>query len=294
MSQLKIHVNVNFLTLQQMPPSDCERLRVRFEQEIRLLFEPADLASTPNGNIVVCGSARQQSMVYVYQPGGCQLTQIHMQHGSKPWGVACSKDSIYITDIHYGNINVYTMQGTLKEKIPLKFKGKSRIATTDKRLFVTSSRDSSVYYYKLRGNLRKGVFAQDMHKPSYIAASPDGRMIAVASRQNGVSLFESDGSLMSWGEGSYTAEFQSAYGVAIDEADRLFVSDHNKHSISILSPQGDVAHIDLTQEGLSYPESLLLLEGGRLLVTCRGETYRGYSNKIATYTYTFLNKSGEK
>ena len=203
-----------------------------------------------NENEVIVSLREEKVLQFVTIDKKLKLTRT-MKIGVSCYGVACNAGELFVACVagQYENrpqIRVYNMSGRML------------------RVFERTQNDEFIF-----------------STPRNIAISPDGTLLHVTDRENGViTLDRVDGILLTVYRNS---DLDSPRGIATDSDGNIFVCGQNSHNVIQLSPEGDkVSDVLVRDKARLYrPQALCLIQkqhGSMILLTfLKSKFFKVYS-----------------
>lgn len=282
------------VTFQTMPFKDVPTEQVAKKTiQFPINYYASGVACTPDEKIAICGYSWPDK-TRIYRMDGQEITTIQSPTfmkkmfsfgtSSEVWDVACSRYNLYLTDNSSGQVFMFSFDGAHINTIPVGYKGKAGIALTDDYIYVTSQHENVVYRLHMPAGEKKKVFIQDdegISQPTFVAAN--ARYVAVSSNGNHrVFMYNADGRRQfEYGRhGVEAGKLNHPWGVLIDAADRLIISDASNNRICFVSSEGQhIMDIDLTKYNLEFPRGLAFTHAGQMVVACKTD--------VAVFEYGF-------
>lgn len=233
-----------------------------------LPYWSSGIAWRDNSNIAVCG---QGSHVHVYSQDG----QEHTPPAHEVWNVAWRYDSLFVTEYNTqkGRVFVYSKaeNRSTTTELEVGYRGRGGLAVTNRYMYVTSSEENLVYRLDSPDGANRRIFVKSdagLSSPEFIAAS--NVRVAVSSRHSHtVVVFDTEGSrlFVYGGPGDGPGQLSSPLGVAFVSNDRILVSDHENHRISVISSRGrHIKDVISADTGLYNPRGIDVSGMGQVVI----------------------------
>lgn len=241
-------------------------------------ISPRGVACTPYDMIVVCEHRGPHVSVL-------HKRKLQTPSDTKAQDVACSDNTIFVSDKTTGSILTFNMNGDYLKAIDLCFDGFAGICVNNNKLYVASDTDDTVTVIDLsdKSYSTRRILVQKagLQGPEFVAAN-DTSVAVTSFNDKTVHVFDHSGTKkfiykMHPCQGS--SELGLPHGLAFDAEGRLLISDYNNNCIHFVSKDGQFLGYGHVSE--SSPTGLAINSQGLVVVA-------GWSSKcVGMYRYTF-------